>query len=70
MMSVQGTVGGLPGGSDAPDEVLGSLADSVQLSSDQRGAIVALRRSYLHNLGVLYRRRQALTSVLQVPRLP
>ena len=64
------TVGGLPVGNKTPDEVLASKADSARLSDKQRGAIVALRRRYLRNLGVLSRRRQALTLLLQVLRRP
>lgn len=62
------TAGGLPVGNNNPDEVLASKADSTRLSDKQCGAIVALRHSYLRNLGVLSRRRQALTSLLQVLR--
>ncbi len=52
------------------DEVWSSMADSARLSEEQRGAIVALRRLYLRNLGVLSRRRQALTSLLQARPVP
>jgi len=55
---------GLPGGKTS-DEVWASMAESARLTDEQRGAIVALRRLYLRNLGVLSRRRQALTSLLQ-----
>ncbi len=60
------TVGSLPVGNKTPDEVLACKADSARLSDKQRGIIVALRFSYLRNLGVLSRRRQTLTSLLQV----
>lgn len=41
-------------------------ADAAWLSPRQREAICALRRAYLHNLGVLAARRRRLTAALQV----
>ncbi len=66
MCAKASTAGGLPVGNNNPDEVLACKTDSTRLSDKQRSAIVALRRSYLRNLGVLSRRRQTLTSLLQV----
>ena len=62
--------GGVQRNGKTSDEVWSSMADSARLSEEQRGAIVALRRLYLRNLGVLSRRRQALTSLLQARPIP
>jgi hypothetical protein len=47
------------------DEVWGQMAESARLSPLQRETIIKLRDLYLRNVGILARRRQRLTSVLQ-----
>ena len=38
----------------------------IQLSDEQRKIVLCLRKLYLQNLGILVRRRQDLSSMLQV----
>ena len=42
---------------------------STQLSTDQAAALLRMRKLYLHNLGVLMRRRRELSTVLKVRML-
>lgn len=51
------------------DDVCRALMHSSGLTDEQKSAIVAMRGLYLRNLGLLSRRRQELTTLLQVPTL-
>lgn len=51
------------------DDVWWSMIHSSRFTDEQKSAIVALRGFYLRNLGLLSRRRQELTTLLQVPTL-
>lgn len=45
------------------------IAESARLSQLQRDTILKLRNLYLRNIGILARRRQRLTALLQVLRM-